>query len=214
MEIHVNTGGPAQTNGYLLVDTQARVAALIDAPKDATAGLLEICRRESLRLEYLLLTHGHWDHISDHALVTQTFPQARILMHALDVPKLEAPSSLFWPLPYTIPPGRPDGLLDDGQEVQVGGIVLRVLHTPGHSPGHVCFHAAGAKPVLFAGDLLMAGTVGRYDLPDCSLDDLLASLRRVMTLPDATPVLSGHGPATRIGHERNGNPFLRGRGII
>ncbi len=208
MKIHVNTGGLAETNGYLLVDEQHKAAAIIDAPQDTTESLLEIARTHGYDVKYLLLTHGHWDHLSDHEEVTTVFPKAKVLMHKLEEPRLQNPGSSLFELPYTIPPRNADGYLADGDKVHVGSITLAVLHTPGHAEGHICFYDA-EHAVLFAGDLLMAGSVGRYDLAEGNVELLKKSLKRVLLLPDATHVLSGHGPATTIGRERANNPFIR-----
>ena len=217
MEIHTHTGGLAATNCYLLIDETSGVAAMIDAPKDTTEPLLAICRERKLELKYLLLTHGHWDHTSDHGVVTRAFAGAKVMIHKLDEPKLEEPGSKLYPLPYTIPPRKADGYLEDGAEIWVGSIGLKVMHTPGHAIGHVCFYhdgGAGGKRVLFVGDLIMAGTVGRYDLPDSDLGQLLASVKRVIALPDDTHLLSGHGPRSTVGAERNGNRFMHERGVV
>lgn len=208
MKIHMNVGGLAQTNAYLLLDDTTRKAALIDAPEGTVADLLSLARREGYDLQYLLLTHGHWDHLSDHAVVTQAFPNAKVLIHRADEPKLEHPGSAMFPLPYTIPPRKADGYLDEGQQLAVGSLAFTIMHTPGHSAGLVCLYCASEK-LLFVGDLLMAGSVGRYDLEDGDPALLKTSLRRIMQLPDDTVVLSGHGPETTIGNERNGNPFIR-----
>ena len=216
MQLHSNAGGLADTNAYLLIDEATHSAALIDAPKDTTAPLLKRCRDHRLNLTHLLLTHGHWDHVSDHAAVTAAFPKAKVMIHRLEEPKLQNPGSTLMELPYTIPPRSADAYLEDNAIISVGNLQLQVLHTPGHAVGHCCFFLASAHhPILFAGDLLMAGTVGRYDLPgDGDLPTLIASLRRVMALPNSTHILPGHGAHTKIAHERNGNPFLRERGII
>jgi hydroxyacylglutathione hydrolase len=191
----------------MVVDEAARVAAIIDAPEATTESLLGIARQNGWDVKYLLLTHGHWDHLSDHKVVTDAFPKAHVLIHKLDEPKLQNPGSTIFELPYEIPPRSADGYLEDGGKVHIGAITLAAMHTPGHSPGHVVLYSSDYG-VLFAGDLLMAGAVGRYDLEDASLDDLKKSLRRVMLLPDPVRVLSGHGPSTTIGRER-GNPFIR-----
>jgi glyoxylase-like metal-dependent hydrolase (beta-lactamase superfamily II) len=208
MKIYSNAGGMAETNAYMLVDEATRRAALIDAPQNTTASLLAVAKEQGYDVEFLLLTHGHWDHISDHKVVTQAFPNAKVLIHQLDEPKLQNPGSLLFELPYQIPPRDADAYIEDGQKIHVGQIVLAAMHTPGHAQGHVVFYANDLG-VLFAGDLLMAGAVGRYDLEDGDAAVLKKSLHRVMLLPDATRVLPGHGPATTIGQQRQSNPFIR-----
>jgi glyoxylase-like metal-dependent hydrolase (beta-lactamase superfamily II) len=210
----MNTGGLAQTNAYMIVDEAAvtesgrGIAAIIDAPQATTESFLGQAKQHGWDVRYLLLTHGHWDHISDHQVVTDAFPNARVLIHRLDEPKLKNPGGGGIELPYTIPARGADGYLEDGDKIHVGSISLAVMHTPGHTPGHVVFYSNDLG-VLFAGDLLMAGAVGRYDFADGSPEQLKKSLGRMMLLPDAVRVLSGHGPATTIGHERATNPFIR-----
>jgi hydroxyacylglutathione hydrolase len=133
-------------------------------------------------------------------------------MHTLEEAKLERPGSLLFELPYTIEPRKADGYIADGDKVHIGQVTLAAMHTPGHAEGHIVFYSNEHK-VLFAGDLLMAGAVGRYDMADGDVEVLKKSLHRVMQLPDDTRVLSGHGPATTIGQERNGNPFIRQWGL-
>jgi glyoxylase-like metal-dependent hydrolase (beta-lactamase superfamily II) len=212
MKIHINTGGLAETNAYLVVDEASKTAALIDAPENTTADLLALVKQQNLNLEYLLLTHGHWDHISDHKIVTDAFPNAKLLIHRDAEPRLQKPGSVLFELPYSIPPRDADAYIDDGQKIHIGHVVLSAMHTPGHADGHVVFYSA-EHAVLFAGDLLMAGAVGRYDLEDGNIEILKKSLRRIMLLPDETRVLSGHGPGTTIGHERHNNPFIREWGL-
>jgi len=212
MKIHMNAGGLAETNAYLIADEATKVAAIIDAPEGTTASLISVAKHEGYDVQYLLLTHGHWDHISDHAVVSEAFPKAKVLIHKLDEPKLQAPGSEIMDLPYQIPPRSADGYLVDGEKIHVGHLVLAQMHTPGHSPGHVGLYAT-EQGVLFSGDLLMAGGVGRYDLSDGNEMELRASLRRFMLLPDAVKVHSGHGPATTIGRERAGNFYIHAHGL-
>jgi len=212
MKIHMNTGGLAETNAYLVADEATKVAAIIDAPEATTASLISVAKQHGYDVQYLLLTHGHWDHLSDHAVVTEAFPKARVLIHRLDEGKLQKPGSEMYELPYEIPPRSADGYIEDGDKIHLGHVVLAAMHTPGHCPGHVVLYAA-EQGTLFSGDLLMAGGVGRYDLSDGDEGLLRGSLRRVMLLPDGVKVLSGHGPATTIGHERVGNFYVREHGL-
>jgi hydroxyacylglutathione hydrolase len=212
MKIHMNTGGLVETNAYLVVDEATKVAAIIDAPEGTTASLISVARHQGLDVQYLLLTHGHWDHLSDHLVVTTAFPKARILIQKLDEIKLQKPGSEIYELPYVIPARRADGYMEDGDKIHIGHLTLAAMHTPGHCPGHVVLYAA-EQETLFSGDLLMAGGVGRYDLSDGNEAQLQQSLRRVMLLPDGVRVFSGHGPPTTIGQERAGNHYLLEHGI-
>jgi glyoxylase-like metal-dependent hydrolase (beta-lactamase superfamily II) len=218
VKIQTATGGVAKTNGYVLIDETHQAAAIIDAPDHTVGPLLNAARAAGAEVVALLLTHGHFDHVADHAEVTRAFPGARVLISQVEEAKLQKPNATPWRLPFVIPPRSADGYLAEGQVIAVGALKLQALFTPGHAAGHMClFLPAGeydgevvAQPVLFAGDLLMAGTVGRYDLlGDGDLPQLIASLRRVLALPAETVVLSGHGPATSIGAELRGNGFVR-----
>lgn len=198
------------TNGYLIVDDSTQQAAIIDVPNEATADLIRAAREAHADVQQLILTHGHWDHVAEHHLVTQAFPDARVLIHPRDEYKLEHPGSSLWQLPFVIQPRKADAYINDGDVIRIGMMEFTAMYTPGHCVGHVCLYSAEQK-LLIAGDLLMAGAVGRYDLPgDGDIELLKESLRRVMKLPDDTRVISGHGEPTTIGNERNGNPFLRG----
>ena len=196
MKIYMNTGGLAETNAYLLANEATKAAAIIDAPEATTASLIALARRHGYDVRYLLLTHGHWDHISDHAVVTEAFPRAQVMIHKLDEIKLLNPSGEMFDLPYEIPPRRADAYLEDGGKIHIGNITLAAMHTPGHCPGHVVLYAA-EQETLFSGDLLMAGGVGRYDLSDGDEMTLRQSLRRVLLLPDHVPCSPATAPRLR-----------------
>jgi hydroxyacylglutathione hydrolase len=140
MQVLMNTGGIAATNAYLIADEARGEAVLFDAPNDTVAPLLDEVSRRGWKLVGIWLTHGHFDHLADHAVAKQRYPEARILIHALDADRLLNPGSQMFALPFTIPPGEPDGLLEDEQILHIGSLDVRVIHTPGHAPGHVMFH--------------------------------------------------------------------------
>lgn len=208
MTIIANTGGIAVTNCYLVADDQTKKAVLFDAPNDTVAPLLDEAQSRGYDIIGLWLTHGHFDHIADHAVVTTRFPGAKLLIHPLDEPKLQKPQSLFFPLPFTIPRRSADAHLQDGQKLTIGSLELEVIHTPGHAPGHVMFHFP-KEQVLIGGDLIIMNAVGRTDLPDSDPAAMDASLRRVMKLPGVTRLLSGHGHASTLEEERAQNPYVR-----
>jgi len=141
--------------------------------------------------------------------VRQKFPAARVLLHALDEAKAQQPDvqTCMFQVPLVIPPLKADGQVTDNQELKIGALEVTVLHTPGHSPGHVSYYLPGEK-VLVGGDLIIGGSIGRTDLPDSDWRQMEASVRRVMDLPPETRLLGGHGPATTLQTERATNPFV------
>jgi glyoxylase-like metal-dependent hydrolase (beta-lactamase superfamily II) len=210
MVILTNTGGIAMTNCFLIADMAVKQAVLFDAPDHTVAPLLDEAARRGWDLTGLWLTHGHFDHFADHALVRQRFPKARILIHALDEPKAQHPDmqTRLFGLPLVIPPLEADAHVTDDQQLAVGSLPVKVIHTPGHSPGHVNYYFAN-NGVLIGGDLIIGGSVGRTDLPDSDHEQLEASIRRVMQLPAETRLFGGHGPATTLEAERKSNPFVQ-----
>jgi glyoxylase-like metal-dependent hydrolase (beta-lactamase superfamily II) len=208
MQILMNTGGIAVTNCFVIADENAKQAVLFDAPDHTTEPLLDEVARRGWDLIGLWLTHGHFDHVADHEVVTARFPNAKVLIHELDAPKLRNPKTSVFVLPFTIPPREPDGLLADGQELSLGALELEVIYTPGHSPGHVMFHLANEK-ILVGGDLIIGGSIGRTDLPDSDHAALEQSIRRIMKLPPETRLLPGHGDISTLAAERDSNAFVR-----
>jgi glyoxylase-like metal-dependent hydrolase (beta-lactamase superfamily II) len=204
----MNTGGIAQTNAYVIADEAAKQAVLFDAPDHTVAPMLDEVQRRGWDLIGLWLTHGHFDHLADHAVVKQRFPNAKILIHPLEAGRLRDPGNQLFQLPFTIPPGEPDQLIEDGQALHIGAIEVRVIHTPGHAPGHVVFHFPRDR-ALVGGDLIMMHSVGRTDLPGSSYAELQESIRKVMAFPDETQLLPGHGDPSTIGEEREMNPYVR-----
>lgn len=208
MKVHAFTVGPLESNSYLVVDEAAREAALLD-PGMESEPVADVLARERLTVTSIINTHGHFDHVFGNAYF-KAKTGAPLLMHRadLDLVKRLEEQSLYFGFRAT-PSPSPDRFLEEGDEVRVGGIRLRVLHTPGHSPGGICLVTDGAA---FVGDTLFAGSVGRTDLPGGSAEELLTSIReKLLALPDETVLYPGHGPATTIGHERRHNPFLTGR---
>jgi glyoxylase-like metal-dependent hydrolase (beta-lactamase superfamily II) len=207
MKIISNTGGIAQTNSFLIADETTGNAVVFDAPDNTVGPLLDEAKRKGWDVVGLWLTHGHFDHVAGHAEVTGRYPNAKVLIHALDEPKIIEPTSKFFTLPFTIPPRKADALVVDGQQLDLGSLKVSVIHTPGHSPGHVMYHFP-SEEVLVGGDLIIMGAIGRTDLPDSSFGDLQASIRRVMKLPAATRLLPGHGPASRLQEEMRDNLYV------
>lgn len=197
--------GPLETNCYLFFCPETRECAVIDPGAEAEQ-IFPLITHLNLKPVVILNTHGHVDHTGANVEIKDRY-RTPIAMHQADLPLLEENIQLEFGLMLGAKPApRPDRLLVDGDEVRVGQTSLKVIHTPGHSPGSVCFYTPG---ILFSGDTLFCGGVGRTDLPGGSWKDLIRSLRtRVLTCPDDTVVLPGHGPRTTIGEEKENNPFL------
>lgn len=197
--------GPLETNCYVYFCPETRECAVIDPGAEADQ-IFPLITHLNLKPVIILNTHGHVDHTGANVEIKDRY-RAPIAMHQDDLPLLEENIQLEFGLMLGAKPTpRPDRLLMDGDEVRVGQTSLKVIHTPGHSPGSVCFYTPG---ILFSGDTLFCGGVGRTDLPGGSWKDLIRSLRtRVLTCPEETVVLPGHGPRTTIGEEKENNPFL------
>ncbi len=194
-------------NTWLVVDEQARECAIVD-PGEEAGLILHKVAETGARPVAIWLTHAHLDHVMGVPRVAGD-TGAPIYLHPADRPLYDrAPqqAAAFGLAAPVLPP--PDREWAHGDVARVGALEFAVRHVPGHSPGHVALTGHG---VVFGGDVLFAGSIGRTDLPGGDFDVLLASIEReFLTLPDATIVHSGHGPDTTIGDERRGNPFLTG----
>jgi glyoxylase-like metal-dependent hydrolase (beta-lactamase superfamily II) len=202
--------GPASTNVHVLADERTGEAIAIDTAIPSLAWIGDELAARGWTLRMIVSTHGHWDHIGDNAAVAAA-TGAEIASHPLDREWLLHPAPLW--APFEIPPSVPAVELAEGGEVRFGGIRLRVLHTPGHTPGSVCLQAAD-EGLLFSGDTLFAGGWGRIDLPGGSAEAIAASLARLSELEPGVTVLPGHGPATTIGRERPWLEMVRSTGRL
>ncbi|MGH8046779.1 MAG: MBL fold metallo-hydrolase [Chthoniobacterales bacterium] len=194
------TGGVFDTNCFLLRGPGGNV--LIDAPQGADE------RFEQEHIDVLLLTHGHFDHVADAAAIVRRHGCA-LYHHADTAPMITDPDFYRkWSFALEVEPVAGGLLLGETVAFEVAGLQFAVLEVPGHCPGSLCFYFA-EDGVLFGGDVLFNGSVGRTDLPGGDHDLLIKGiLEKILPLPDATVVLSGHGPATTVGRERASNPFL------
>jgi hydroxyacylglutathione hydrolase len=202
----------AGTNCYVAAAGRGEPAVLIDAPPDASA-VGDLLADHDLVPVALLVTHGHVDHCGGAGAVAAG-TGATAYLHPDDdwlardpVAQVRALFGMEPPGDYAPPERYTD--LADGEILDLAGMRFEVLHTPGHTPGHCCFRLADAG-ILFSGDHLFAGSIGRTDLPGGDYDTLIRSMRdRVLPLPDETRVLPGHGPGTTLARERLLNPFLQ-----
>ena len=199
--------GPLQTNCYIVGCEETRKGAIID-PGGSHEMILDEVERLGLDIIAVIDTHGHVDHILANRQVMEA-TGAPLMIHPLDAPMLSSPMKGFAFLLGRMKPSPPaDRLLEDGDEVQIGQITLKVLHTPGHSQGSISLLADGEGKV-FSGDVLFRMSIGRSDLAGGNFDTLVRSIKEVLfALPDDTVVYSGHGPETTIGFERRGNPWV------
>lgn len=197
--------GPLETNCYLVYCSKSLEAVIIDPGAEAEK-LFPIIHELGLRLKAILNTHGHIDHVGANRDFKEKFGLP-IYLHPADQALLQRSQQLELSLLLGAKePPAPDVNLADGDLIEFGHISLRVIHTPGHTPGSVSFLGDN---YLFSGDTLFCGGVGRTDLPGGSWRDLERSIReKILTLPDETVVLPGHGPATTVGEEKRSNPFI------
>lgn len=199
MIIDIFPSGPLLTNAYLLGCEKTKRAVIIDAPMNCQEDVLTAVRSKELKVDAILLTHSHWDHIADVKTLRDQL-HVSVYVHKEDAKNLEIPGTDQLPLMVPIAGIKADHFLEEGQRIDVGNLSLEVLHTPGHSPGCVCFYLA-RESVLFSGDTLFRGAIGNTQFPTSSSKQMRASLKRLASLPKETKVFPGHGEETTIGTE-------------
>ena len=228
LEIVSFTLGPAQTNAYLVADSETKEAAVIDPAWDGHVILAEAQKR-GWRIAHLWYTHAHFDHIGGAGAIADALnPLPLVALHPNDhvLWRAGGGGALFG---YDIDPG-PEPTIDfsQGQTLRLGSVEFEVRFTPGHTPGHCILYVADpgvrapekhrdysersrSAGICFCGDVIFAGSVGRTDLPGGNWEQLEESIRtQIYNMPDETRLLSGHGPETRVGDEKWNNPFVRG----
>jgi glyoxylase-like metal-dependent hydrolase (beta-lactamase superfamily II) len=200
MFMQVFSSGPADTNSILLACPKTHKAIIIDVPFDSSPMLLESIKKHSLQPEMILLTHSHWDHLGEAALLKEQL-NIPLYVHAEDAGNVENPGSDGLPLFFPVQGVKPDGFLKDGQKISVGSLEIEVIHTPGHTPGGVCFWLPQEK-VLISGDTLFQGTIGNLSFPTARPALMWESLKKLAKLPPETRVIPGHGGETTIKNEQ------------
>lgn len=197
--------GKLSTNCYLLIDSDSEEALIID-PGDEPAKILGVLE-PGLSVKGIIATHCHFDHILAVDYLREALG-AKFYIHRDDLPILEeAPRNALEWVGTTFDPPSPDDYLSEDKNIDLGSHKIKVLHTPGHSPGSICLLV---DDVLLSGDTLFAGSVGRTDLYGGDYNQLLRSIKeKLCILSDDTRVMPGHGEATRIGIEKLYNPFVR-----
>jgi len=200
--------GPVETNAYLLANIETREAAVIDPAWDGQV-IVDEAKRRDWMIQSIWLTHAHFDHIAGTAAVVKgVIPPPVVCIHPEDLPlwRVQGGAPFFG---MHIDPGpEPGEKFFHGQLMRLGRSAFQVRHTPGHTRGHVILYCQEER-IAFCGDVIFMGSIGRTDLPGGDYSTLMNSIRtQVLTMPDKTRLLSGHGPETTVGIERKLNPFL------
>ena len=202
--------GAYETNCYVLRSNDAAKDCLVVDPGLEAGPLMDFLKSQELNPVAVVLTHGHIDHIAGLAALRRTFPGTKVYIHALDARMLTDPYanlSAMHGMSFTTEPQ--DVTLNEPDTIELAGVTLQVLYTPGHTPGGICLYSAD-EGVAIVGDTLFAGSIGRTDFPGGSESQLLTGVReKLFTLPDETKAYPGHGPATTIAQEKAHNPFFQ-----
>lgn len=198
LRIHQIPAGPLPTNAWLVVDTVSGDAMLVDTPPDVAELARQVIQESGADLQYIVITHGHWDHITGAADVVAAWP-VPVVGHELVRPRLEDPSATTT-APMPMKPVKLDQTVDEGDELTIGGHTFRVMHMPGHDVAHITLYSQ-VDGVILGGDVLFPDGHGRTDLPGSNQQVMNETLKRFLTFPDETRVLPGHGDETTVGRE-------------
>lgn len=202
--LKIFTVGPMEANCYILYNPDKREGLIID-PGAEGSHLIKFIKQEKISINYIVNTHGHPDHIGANRKIKE-HTNAPILIHQYDAPMLAKSGSvlsLIFPLESSSPPA--DTFIKDGDLIECAGMKLKVLHTPGHTPGGISLLIDDS---IFTGDTLFSGSIGRSDLPGGSPQVLLNSIKKILSLNENLIIYPGHGPSTTVRQELHSNPFI------
>ena len=197
LRIRACAAGPLETNAYLVADEATGEAILVDAPPGVTPALIALAA--GLQVRRIVVTHGHWDHIADAAALVEA-TGVPLAAHPLTAARMADPPGTAQGLPFDIAPAEVTETLGEGDEVRVGGHAFRVLHLPGHDPGHLVLYGETDR-VLLGGDVVFPGGHGTLEIPGADPDAMRRSLARLRPLPPDVIVYPGHGRPTTLGAE-------------
>jgi glyoxylase-like metal-dependent hydrolase (beta-lactamase superfamily II) len=204
MKIENIVVGPLQVNCYIAYDEDSLDAIVVD-PGDEAKKIISFIEYRKLKVSSIVCTHAHFDHVGAIGILKDK-TGANVMLHKgdLDIYLRADKQGTQWGFHIEQPPG-PNSFMLEGDEIAVGRFRLKVLHTPGHSPGGICLYGEG---IIFTGDTIFAGSVGRTDFPGGSLTELKRSFARIIALPPETKIFSGHGPLTTVKNEKEDNFFV------
>lgn len=204
MKIEHFVVGPLQVNCYIAYEEESREAMVID-PGDNADGILRRLELRGLNPRYIVCTHGHFDHIGAVSAI-KAGTGAEVVLHGADLQIYEGARDLALLFGFSVEQQpAPDIIVSEGDRLLIGKAVVTIMHTPGHSPGGVCLHH---EDLLFTGDTIFAGSIGRTDFHGGSLEDMKRSFRRIIDMPPGTRLLPGHGPDSTVAREREANFFI------
>ncbi len=200
MHIKTITAGPIETNAFVVGDEASNEAIIIDAPPDSADRVLDAIRDDGYSVRMLVLTHSHFDHVIDAARIKQE-AGAPLAIHEDAMVQLRQVIQ-DGQAPYSVDDIGPDQYLNEGDEIAVGTLRFKVMHTPGHAPGQISLYEE-QEQVMFGGDTLFPGGYGRADWPGSSMGETRETMRKLLELPDSVTVYPGHGLPAQIGNERS-----------
>ncbi len=206
MKVALLPSGPLRVNTYIAVDEATNKAFMVD-PGGYDTEMIKYIAENKMELEYIILTHGHEDHMAGVNEYKDMFPNVKVVAHIDEFPMLEnaRPEMVRTGFPICF---TPDIAIHDGDTLMVGDVELKFFHTPGHTLGGMCIYVEADRD-LYSGDTLFQQSIGRTDFPGGSFKQITESIKRLYQLPDDTRVLPGHMGLTTIEHEKENNPFVR-----
>lgn len=200
--------GPVWTIGYLIYDVSSKEAIVVDVPIWSSEKIYKRVRELGIAVKYIVATHGHWDHTGEMKKL-KSLTGARICASTQDEWMMRDPNGMVIAPPEHIEPVEIDDPLVDGSEVRIAGLIFKVIHTPGHSAGSICLYEEKRK-IMFTGDTLFAGSIGRVDLPTGSMEEISKSISgKIMALPEDVRIFPGHGGESTLRKERAENRFVQ-----